>query len=88
LTSLIGGTSMALDPATGEIHVLVSDFGRIVYFHRATGSGSAWAHETLVRDEVSSAVIREDPASGDLLVVYNVDGFEAVPSSVLVMTRH
>jgi len=88
LTSLLGGTSMALDPATGEIHVLVNDFRRIVYFHRPANAGSAWAHETLVRGNTSSAVIREDPASGDLLVVFVTDPTsESDVLHVQVMTR-
>jgi hypothetical protein len=89
LTSLLGGTSMALDPATGEIHVLVNDFQRIVYFHRSGNAGSDWAHETLVRGSLSSAVIREDPASGNLLVVFVTDPTsESDVLHVQVMTRH
>jgi hypothetical protein len=88
VTSLLGGTSMALDPATGEIHVLVNDLQRIVYFHRSAGAGSAWAHETLARGGLSSAVIREDPASGDLLVVFVADPTsESDVLHVQVMTR-
>jgi hypothetical protein len=88
LTSLLGGTSMALDPATGEIHVLVDDYQRIVYFHRSAAAGSAWVHETLARGGVQSAVIREDPASGDLLVVFVTDpASEGDFLHVQVMTR-
>ena len=71
LTTLVGSTSMALDPATGELHVLVSDYLRIVYFHRAPGAD--WAHETLARGQASSPVIREDPTTGALLVAYVVN---------------
>ncbi|MEA2547920.1 MAG: hypothetical protein QOE42_518 [Chloroflexota bacterium] len=89
LTSLLGGTSMALDPVTGEIHVLVDAYQRIVYFHRSAAAGSAWAHETLVRGGLSWAVIREDPASGDLLVVFVTNpASESDVLHVQVMTRH
>jgi hypothetical protein len=61
---------MTLDPGTGELHVLVGDSRRIVYFHRAPGGD--WAHETLARGQVSSPVIREDPTTGALFVAYVV----------------
>jgi hypothetical protein len=70
LTTRVGGTSLALDPGTGEVHVLVSDYRSIMYFHRAPGAD--WAHETLARGQVSSPVIREDPTTGALFVAYVV----------------
>ena len=89
LTTLVGGTSLTLDPATGELHVLVSDYRRIVYFHRARGAD--WAHEDLARGGASSPVIRQDPTTGSLLVAYVRDvisiDMETSESHVEVIAR-
>jgi hypothetical protein len=71
LTKQVGGTSLTVDPASGELHVLVSDYRSIVYFHLATGAD--WVHETIARGSVSSPVIREDPTTDARFVAYVVD---------------
>ena len=72
LTRLVGGASMTIDPATGELHVLVGDYRRTVYFHRAAGA-TKWLSETISRDHPSSAVIRQDPTTGALVAVFVAD---------------
>jgi hypothetical protein len=62
LTTLVGGASLALDPATGDIHALVSDFQRLVYYRKA--ADGAWTHSTLGNAGTSSPVIRENPEDG------------------------
>ncbi len=69
LSTLIGSTSMTIDPTTGEVHVLIANFDRMVHFHRPAAGGE-WAKETIGRDNPSSAVIRQDPTNGALVVAY------------------
>jgi hypothetical protein len=74
LTPLVGGT-MTLDPVTGELHAVVGDGKRIVYFHRLPGGD--WAHETAIRTTASPSLIREDPRSHALfmaLIVWPEEG--------------
>lgn len=89
LTTLVGGTSLTLDPATGELHIVVSDYRRIVYFHRVPGAD--WSHETLVRGDASLPVIREDPTTRALFVAYVVNvtsaDMETSESHVEVIAR-
>jgi hypothetical protein len=86
LTTMVGSASLTIDPATGEVHVLVSDLGRLVYFHRP--AGGAWAKETLSRQFPSSVVIRQDPTNGSLLAAYVADeNDESRPMHVVVAVR-
>lgn len=87
LTTLIGSSSMTIDPATGDLHVLVSDYRRMVHFHRPA-AGGVWVNETLTRDHPSGAVIRQDPTSGALVVAYIADPDPADPKlEVAVMAQ-
>jgi hypothetical protein len=87
LTTLLGSTSMTIDPATGEIHVLISDYRRMVHFHRPAAGGD-WANETIARQTPSSGVIRQDPTTGALVVAYVADvNQEAGQLEVRVMVR-
>ena len=89
LSSVAGGQSITVDPATGEIHLLVSDFRSATLFERsATGS---WSHRSLASGGVSSTVIRQDPTNGSLFVAYvsspgAVGGDESI-NVVKVMTK-
>jgi hypothetical protein len=68
LSGTSGGQSITVDPDTGEIHVLVSDFRSATLFERATNG--TWSHRSLATGGVSSAVIRHDPSNGSLFVAY------------------
>lgn len=65
MTPLLFGT-MTLDAATGELHAVVQDRDRMVYFH--CSPDGAWTHETAIRTPASPALIRMDPRSGALFV--------------------
>jgi hypothetical protein len=84
LTTLVGGASLALDPATGEVHALVTGPDRLVYFHRA--ADGEWTHANVVRQSAASGVIREDPTTGALFVAYVSYPIEG-PSSIEVIGR-
>jgi hypothetical protein len=84
LTTLVGGASLALDPATGDIHALVSDFQRLVYYRKA--ADGAWTHSTIGNAGSSSPVIRENPKTGALLVAY-VSNPTETHFSVQVLTK-
>ncbi len=84
LTKLVGGASLALDPVTGEIDALVSDFQRLVYYQRA--ADGTWTHSTLGKAGTSSPVIRENPKTGALLVAH-VSNATETHFSVQVLTK-
>jgi hypothetical protein len=84
LTTIVGGASLALDPATGELHAIVLGPNRLVYFRRA--AGGAWTHANAVRRGAASAVIRQDPTTGALFVAYVSYPIEG-PSFVQVTSR-
>jgi hypothetical protein len=86
LTRRLGTTSLTVDPSSGELHVLVSDYQRLVWFHRAAGGN--WASETLVPENATSAVIRQDPTSGRFVGAYVVEsGQDRDERHVEVVTR-
>lgn len=88
LTKLVGGASLALDPATADLHAVVTDYRTLVYFQKA--AGSSWTHATLVsKGGPSSPVIRENPKTGALLVAFVVTGPGGPqgPTIVEVMTK-
>jgi hypothetical protein len=69
ISKLIGTSSLAMDPATGELHVVVSDERRMVYYHRLPGHD--WEHKNFAVKNPSSPVIRLDPRSGDLVLAFS-----------------
>jgi len=78
LTKDEGEGSLTVDPDTGEIHVLLSNPG-LVHFSKVPGGD--WKKETLRKAGVTSPVIRQDPATGNLVVAYSGD------DGIEVMTR-
>ncbi len=68
ITARVGTTSLQVDPLTGRVHVLVGDDSGLRYYTKPAGSG--WIAKRLVSNAVGSAVIRLDPATGTLLVLY------------------
>lgn len=79
------GATMTLDAATGELHAVVRDRDRIVYFHRPPGGD--WAHETAVRITADPAVIRVNPRSGALFVAVVNESGEGQPYIEVVGRR-
>ncbi len=69
ITKSVGETSLQVDPASGRIHAIVSGRVGIWYFTKALG-GSWAAKRVAAKRWVLSPVIRLDPATGRLLVVY------------------
>lgn len=79
------GATMTLDAATGELHAVVRDRERIVYFHRA--SGDDWTHETAVRSTADPAVIRVNARSGALFVAF-VNTSDEAGAYIEIAVRH
>ena len=79
LTPQVGGASLSIDPATGEVNVLVisggPDGARLIRFHRAPDA-TTWKHETVVQGPVGSPVIRANPKTGALFVAYTIEVFD------------
>jgi hypothetical protein len=67
ITRTIGRTSLQFDQKTGRIHVLISD--RKVRYYTSTGNGT-WTASTVPTGPASSPLLRLDPATGTLLIVY------------------
>jgi hypothetical protein len=84
MTPLLGGT-MTLDAATGELHAVVRDRERMVYFHRSNGGN--WTHETAVRTVAWPTLIRMDPRSGALFVAFVNSSGEGGPYIEVVGRR-
>ena len=59
LSKLVGGASITMDPSSGTVDALVSDFGSLQVFEKPVGA--VWTHHTLTTDLASSAVIRRNP---------------------------
>ena len=83
---MIGGTSLTIDPATGDLHLVVSDVEKLVHFQRPAAGGS-WKEKTLADHHPSSAVIRQDPTDGSLFVAYVADPTEDGSFVVRVLSR-
>ena len=67
ITRAIGETSLQVDQKSGRIHVLVTD--RKVRYYTSSGNG-AWTASTVPTGPAWSPLLRLDPATGTLLVVY------------------
>lgn len=72
------GGSLTVDPGTGELHVVLGDRG-LDHYSKAAGGG--WKKETIVKSGAGSPVIRQDPTTGNLVVVFDGD------KGIEVMTR-
>ena len=83
LTTGQGETSLTIDVASGAVHALVNDTDGLVYVGKA--SGGQWKRQILDNYQSGVAVIRRDPHSGELLVVYL--GSLADQAQILVIER-
>jgi len=86
LSKLVGAYSLTMDPTSGEIDALIGDFGTLRIYEKPAGAG--WTHRTLSSDLASSAVVRRNPATGGLVVVYVHDTLDGdQPTTIQVMTK-
>jgi hypothetical protein len=86
LSKLVGAYSLTMDPKSGELDALIGGFGTLQVFEKPAGAG--WSHKTLSSDLASSAVVRRNPATGGLFVVYVHDTLDGdQPSTIRVMTK-
>jgi hypothetical protein len=67
ITTNLGRTSVQIDEATGQVHVLVGSTG-LRYYTKLPGG--PWRGTKVSSDKVLAAVVRLDPATGTLLAVY------------------
>ena len=87
LSNANAAASIIIDPATGEVHVLIGDFRGIVYYNRAPGAD--WTEKTLSPTRwLFSPVIRQNPKTGALLVAYVSEiASSEKPPTIQVMTK-
>ena len=78
LTKRQVGGSLTVDPTSGELHVVLGDRA-LIHYSKAVGGN--WKKETIVKSGAGSPVVRQDPTTGDLVVVYGGD------KGIEVMTR-
>ncbi len=71
LSPRVGGTSLIVDPDTGELNALVADFGSLTAFTRPAGGD--WVEKTLMTGDSSSPVLRQDPTTGNLVAAFAGD---------------
>ena len=92
LTPLVGDASLTVDTSTGTVDAVVSgsddyDFPRVQGFAYVTGpAGGPWAQTMLLPEEVQSPVVKLDPATGALLVMYERTAADGTTQSY-AMTR-
>lgn len=85
ITRATGETSLQVDSASDRVHALVSGQVGLWYFTKA--SGGPWTSKRIVpKAWVSSPVIRLDPATGKLLIVY-LGASSSGPTRIYAMTR-
>lgn len=68
VTTDVGATSLAISASTGRVYGLLASDGALTYFTRSPAG--AWSRTTLGPGFAASPVIRQDPTTGTLLVVY------------------
>ena len=71
VTTIIGTSSLTVDPAARNIHAVVSDFAQVVAFDRS--AAGSWSHRMLSAKQSMLPVIRQDPTTGGLLVAFSGD---------------
>jgi hypothetical protein len=86
ITPGVGTASLTLDVATGRVHVVVSAWASGLDYYTKL-PGGAWSLTNLSVEAVGSPVIRLDPATGALLVVYNRVHRESMPDGIYAITR-
>jgi hypothetical protein len=85
ITSRIGPMSLTLDADTGRVHALIGGEGILYYTKDPAG---AWTWTALTTPgSFADPVIRLDPLTGHLLVVYVTDAADGARASVNVITK-
>lgn len=85
ITPDVGTASITLDVATGRIHVIVAGAGGLTYYTKS--AGGEWSPTSLSVRAPGSPVIRLDPTTGTLLVVYVGDLGRAGTDGIYVLTK-
>ena len=67
ITRAVGETSLQVDQKTGRVHVVMS--GKKLRYYTTAGNGR-WSGSTVTSVSASSPLLRLDPATGTLLIVY------------------
>jgi hypothetical protein len=92
LTPLVGDASLTVDTSTGTVDAVVSgsddyDSPRVEGFAYFMGpAGGPWAQTTLLPHQVDSPLIKLDPASGELVVMYETTAADGTTQNY-AMTR-
>ena len=68
ITPDVGQASITMDAATGRVHVILSGPGGLLHYTKAADGD--WEMTSLSTKPVGSPIIRRDPTSGALLVVF------------------
>jgi hypothetical protein len=86
ITPDLGHASLTLDVATRRVHVIVSGYGSgLDYYTKSTGV--EWSKTSLSVKTVGTPLIRLDPATGSLLVVYTDDAGQARIEGIYAITK-
>ena len=85
ITSRVGPTSLTLDVDTGRVHAVIGGSG-ILYYTKATTGDWTWTTLTPAGAWVEP-LIRLDPRTGTLLVVYVAKVNDGVTGDVYVITK-
>src|SRR4029079_1551431 len=84
LSPRVGPATLVVDTDTGELNVVLSDRSSLTVFRRLAGGD--WTEKTLVTGWVPSPVLRQDPTTGDLILVF-IGDVPGGDSGVLTMRR-
>jgi hypothetical protein len=86
ITPDVGKASLTVDVATGLVHVVVAAWETGLDYYTKL-PGGVWNRMNLSVEPVGEPLIRLDPASGALLVVYNRVHRESMPDGIYAITR-
>ena len=84
VSKAVGSASFTVDPASGRVHLVIFD-NRGRYF-TTSGNGS-WTSKRLPTAGAYGAIIRQDPASGRLLIAYPQYAEDGLPGGIFVLTK-
>jgi hypothetical protein len=71
ITPDVGRASITVDPATGQVHVVLAGAGGLMYYTKSTGD--EWTPTSLSVRAPGSPIIRLDPTTGAIVILYSGD---------------
>jgi hypothetical protein len=83
LSKELVATSLAVDPTSGDVQVLLSDYSGLVLYQKP--AAGQWTHHTLLKSDAWGAALRRDPTTGHELIAMVASAGES-PAFVQVMT--